>query len=149
MKKSNRIIAIALAALLMGTLLAACAKVEETEIYDPEDIVLENLDEGDIIDFAFFASEMVPLTASPAVFTIPVPAQGNLVNTNAKATIDYSNTADGYVMIKFLQTTNKELRVIIRGPSSVQYQYRLNQNRQFEVFPLSDGNGSYTIGVFG
>jgi len=147
MKKYRRIIAIALAALLMCGILAACAKAEETQLYDPEDIIL-NGTEGDIVDFASFASEMIPLTASPAVFSIPTPTHpGTRVNTNQKATIDYSNAADGYVMIQFIQNTTKELRVIVRGPSSVQYQYRLNRNRQFEVFPLSDGNGSYTINV--
>jgi transglutaminase-like putative cysteine protease len=30
----------------------------------------------------------------------------------------------------------------------VQYQYRLNQQGRHEVFPLSDGNGTYTITVF-
>jgi len=147
MKKHNKIIAIALAAILMCGLLAACAKSEEMEIYDPEDVVLEM--DADIVDFSSFGSEMIPLTATPAMFTIPTPtAPGTRANTNQKATIDYSNTADGYVMIKFLQQTDKELRVIIRGPTNVQYQYRLNRDRQFEVFPLSDGNGSYTIAVF-
>jgi hypothetical protein len=42
---------------------------------------------------------MVPLTASPAIFSIPVPAApGTSTKKNDKALIDYSNAKDGYVM---------------------------------------------------
>ena len=84
-----------------------------------------------------------------AAFTIPVPsAPGTAAKNNDKAVIDYSNTKDGYVMVKYAQRTSKELRVIIKGPSGVSYTYTLNGGGNFEVFPLSDGNGGYTVGVY-
>lgn len=89
------------------------------------------------------------LNSYTAVASFPVPtASGVRVNSNEKAEIDYSNTRDGYVMVRFLDPTATSVRVIITGPSETQYQYHLNTNGTWEVFPLTDGNGQYTIGVF-
>ena len=80
---------------------------------------------------------------------IPVPtASGRNVNRSNRAEIDYSNIRRGYVMIRFTAQTEQSVRVLIRGPGDIQYQYILNTNGAWEVFPLSEGNGSYTIGVF-
>ena len=74
-------------------------------------------------------------------------ATGELVKSNEKAVIDYSNTSDGYVMINFTASTTKRLKVKITGPSSVDYTYNLTAGKM-TTFPLSDGNGSYTIKVY-
>ena len=84
-----------------------------------------------------------------AAFTIPVPvASGTNQSRNNNAEIDYSNVRDGYVMIRFLQRTNLQVRVIIIGPNDVRYQYNLRTDGQWEVFPLTAGNGQYSISVF-
>jgi hypothetical protein len=89
---------------------------------------------------------MVPLTAAPAIFTIPMPtAPGTEVAQNEKAVIDFSNMADGYVMAKYIPNTTKSIKVVVRGPSGAQYQYNLKPGGVFEVFPLSDGNGQYSV----
>ncbi|MCL2616146.1 MAG: transglutaminase-like domain-containing protein [Defluviitaleaceae bacterium] len=75
-------------------------------------------------------------------------ASGVNVRRNDKAEIDYSNARYGYVMVRFMERTTSSVRVLITGPSNVQYQYRLNTDGRWEVFPLSDGNGQYSIGVF-
>ena len=81
-------------------------------------------------------------------FTIPVPtASGTNVRRNDRAEIDYSNAADGYVMIRFTGRTTQTVMVVIRGPRGTQFQYRLRTDGQWEVFPFSDGNGRYQIGV--
>ena len=145
MKKEKRIVALAMAALMLMATLTACVKAEVISLHNPEDMVLPSSD-GVIMELSW---EMVPLTASPAISSILTPtAPGTLVKSNAKAIIDYSNTADGYVMVKFSQSTSKRLKVTVKGPSGVQYQYNLNSKGDFDVFPLSDGNGSYSIGVF-
>ena len=82
-------------------------------------------------------------------FSIPMPeAPGADVKSNRKAAIDYSNAQDGYVMIKYLERTNKQVRVIIKGPGGNSYTYTLNTNGDFEVYPLSDGSGDYSVDVF-
>ena len=145
MKKEMRLIALAVAIILMVGTCAGCAKNETVDIHNPEDAVVSD-DNGELIALAL---EMVPLTSSPAMFTVRAPAHpGTSVSKNQKAEIDYSNAADGYIMIKYLTTTTKQLRVIIEGPSKVKYQYSLKGNGDYETYPLSDGNGSYTIGIY-
>jgi len=82
-------------------------------------------------------------------FEIPMPvASGTRVSRNNNAEIDYSNVRDGYVMVRFLQRTNLAVRVIITGPGDTRYQYNLNTDGRWEVFPLTSGNGQYSISVF-
>ena len=83
----------------------------------------------------------------PAQITLLKPeASGVLVEENSKAIIDYSNTKDGYVMVKYLAATEKRLKVQVKGPTTT-YTYNIKVG-EWAVFPLSDGNGEYTIKVY-
>ena len=145
MKREIRLIALFAAIVLLTGTFAGCAKKETVDIHNPEDAIVSD-DSGELIALAL---EMVPLSASPAMFQVRTPAHpGTSVSKNQKAEIDYSNAADGYIMIKYVTATTKQLRVIIEGPSKVKYQYTLKGNGDYETFPLSDGNGSYTIGIY-
>ncbi|MCL2151518.1 MAG: lasso peptide biosynthesis protein [Oscillospiraceae bacterium] len=149
MKTNIKTTLLLLAALvIIGSLLCAlvgCAQNEVVDIHNPEDLV-PPIYEGDIADLE---QEMIPLSSSPPMFTISMPtAPGTNTKKNNKAEIDYSNTKDGYIMVRFLQSTSKQLRVIIKGPSAVQYTYTLKTNGDYEVYPLSDGNGSYMATVY-
>lgn len=94
-------------------------------------------------DYIYLEPEMVPLGD---LTSIPVPeAPGTSVKKNASAEIDYSNSKDGYVMVRYLKKTSKKLRVLVKGPSGVTYTYTLKSDGAYEVFPLSDGNGGYQI----
>ena len=144
MKKQKKLIALAMTVLMFVGILAGCAQWGTLDIFPVINGEATD-DETIIIDLGL---EMVPLTASPANSILKPEAPGKLTKSNAKAVIDYSNTADGYVMVRFANSTNKELRVLVTGPSGTQYQYTLKKNATYEVYPLSDGNGKYTIGVF-
>ena len=89
--------------------------------------------------------QRVPLANSP--LRLPV-ASGTDVRGNANVQIDVSNMRDGYIMVRYLGAGNSNLRVLITGPNNVQYTYRLRSDGTFETFPLSVGNGRYTVGVF-
>ena len=142
MKKMQKAISLILAALIIAFAVAGCSQ-PTMNVQGPGN---GDFDEMVYIDLAL---EMVPLTAAPAIFSVPMPsASGTQVSRNQKAEIDFSNTADGYIMVRFLQRTNQQLRVQITGPSNVTYTYTLKQTGDFEVFPLSDGNGAYRVGVF-
>ena len=143
MKKVYRIVSLMLVMLLIAWTLVGCSQPETVEIHNPGSGDYDHEVEIDL------SMEMVPLTAAPAIFSIPMPtASGTQTNKNQKAEIDYSNAADGYIMVRFLQKTDKQLRVQVTGPSNSTYTYTLKQNGDFEVFPLSDGSGSYKVGVF-
>jgi len=142
MKNSYKTISLVLVILMIASTLAGCNRADDVDIHEPGSIQSEEF----YIDLSM---EMVPLTAAPAMFTIQMPtASGTQVNRNQKAEIDYSNSSDGYIMVRFLQRTTMQLRVQVTGPSGVTYTYTLKSNGDFEVFPLSDGSGSYRIGVF-
>ena len=91
-------------------------------------------------------SNLIP-GLKPAQITLLKPvASGILVKKNDSATIDYSNTNDGYVMVKFTAATTLKLKVQVKGPTTT-YTYNLNPG-EWTVFPLSDGNGEYAIKVY-
>jgi len=80
---------------------------------------------------------------------IPIPtAPGTAVEENKKALIDYSNMQDGYVMTKYLEETDKQIRILLTIPDGTEYTYRLASGGGFEVLPLSGGDGEYLIRVF-
>ncbi|MBE6030219.1 MAG: transglutaminase domain-containing protein [Clostridiales bacterium] len=92
--------------------------------------------------------EAVALSEAPAALpsVLSVTAPGILVKENSKARIDYSNTADGYIMIKYTQETSKRLKAQVKGPVTT-YTYNLTAG-EWDAFPLSDGNGSYQVVVY-
>ena len=145
MKKEMRMIALVVAAVLMTGMIAGCNKAE-LDIHTPgneDNAITEDVQ----IDLAL---EIVPLTEAPAMFNdIPMPtAPGTQTRSNTKAIIDYSNSSDGYIMVRYKASINKQLRVIVTGPSDTKYTYTLKQNAEFDVYPLSDGNGRYSVGVY-
>ncbi len=93
--------------------------------------------------------EMAALSDAVAAINTEIQpeATAKLLHSNTKATIDYSNTSDGYIMVNFTAATTKRLKVKITGPSSVDYTYNLTAG-EWTTFPLSDGNGKYTIKVY-
>lgn len=88
-------------------------------------------------------------TAAPAATASMPVASGTLTAKNAKATIDYSNTKDGYVMVNFTGQTDKRLKVRVTGPTNPKspYTYDIPAGKWI-TFPLSDGNGEYKVSVF-
>ena len=82
--------------------------------------------------------------AIPTIIKTEHPCK-NMI-TNSKATIDYSNMADGYVMCQYVEKTDKRIKVMVAGPTT-SYTYNLSGN-DWSAFPLSDGNGKYTIKVY-
>jgi hypothetical protein len=67
---------------------------------------------------------------------------------NAKAKVDVTNTADGYIKIKYTGGGTAATKTIIQGPKGTKYTYNINNAGNYETFPLSEGNGNYTVGVY-
>ena len=88
-----------------------------------------------------------PVYDGPAYSIVLKPeASGVLVKSNDRAVIDYSNTVDGYVMVQFVGTTTTRLKVQVIGPSGTTYTYNIKVG-QWEVLPLSDGEGTYRVRI--
>lgn len=90
----------------------------------------------------------VPLADAPVSALLVPVASGKVVHQAGGAVIDASNTVDGYVMIKYTGDASAKLKVLVTGPSGVQYTYNLTASGSYETFPLSDGSGSYKLGVY-
>ena len=80
---------------------------------------------------------------------VPYPtASGKAVKKNASAVIDYSNTKDGYVMIKWTGGAVNKVAVQVTGPNNTEkYTYYVRTDGNYDVIPLSDGNGTYKFVV--
>ena len=96
-----------------------------------------------------------PLGASfsgqAANVTIPTTTQtktGVTVLSNQKAAIDTSNLSEGYVLIKYTGGKNVRIKVQIAKAGGTTYTYDLNSSGSYETFPLTEGDGKYTIRVF-
>lgn len=81
--------------------------------------------------------------STPKVLT--PEASGQQVKSCDVASIDYSNSSEGYVMVTYTGS-NSKVKLQITGPDGITYTYNLHGD--YEVFPLTSGNGTYNIGVF-
>ena len=93
------------------------------------------------------AQAMAEEPPTPAVPVVLVPqASGEKTESCDVAEVDYSHTEDGYVMVRFTGETEKRLKVLLKGPKTT-YNYNLPKG-EWTVFPLSDGNGKYQLGIY-
>lgn len=65
---------------------------------------------------------------------------------NNKAIIDYSNANYGYVRVKFIEDTNKKLKVTIES-SNNRYTYCLPKF-EWVILPFTEGNDTYKISIY-
>jgi len=154
MKKIIKAVSLSLFIVFAFCLFTACGlddilpvSTPETPLNTPRPKPSDGVDAPAVVDLP--PDDNIPLNRAPAIPIVLMPvASGAKTESNSKAIIDYSNTADGYVMVKWLTNTSQQLRVQITGPSDVTYTYIIFPDNTFNVLPLSDGNGSYTIKVF-
>ena len=68
------------------------------------------------------------------------------VYQNDFASIDTSNTSQGYVMVKY-NGTNEKVKLQITCPDQSCYTYLISDRGAYDTFPLTAGNGSYALQV--
>jgi len=92
--------------------------------------------------------EAVALSGSPAAqpSVLQTSAPGTAAKICSNAVIDYSNTCDGYVMVKYTAATAQRLKALVKGPTTT-YTYNIPPE-EWTVFPLSDGNGDYSVSLY-
>jgi len=100
-------------------------------------------------DFVYIEEEAAILAESPAAKnhpeTVTPEASGEKVKETKDTVIDYSNTEDGYIMVRFKKDSSKTIKAQVKGPDTT-YTYNVKPE-EWEVFPLSDGNGTYKVSV--
>lgn len=85
-----------------------------------------------------------PRDSTPRVLT--PSADGVTVYQNDLASIDASNTSQGYVMVKY-NGTNEKVKLQITCPDQSCYTYLISDRGAYDTFPLTAGNGSYALQV--
>lgn len=106
----------------------------ETAVTVPETIAVEVEAE---------AMVEAPEPAVPVILQCSAP--GVDVSVSGSAEVDYSNRADGYVMVRYGAETEKRLKVRVSRQTT--YTYNLTPG-VWTVFPLSDGDGTYRVTVY-
>ena len=91
--------------------------------------------------------EAVPLSSGSTSKIYTPVASGKSTKSDGGATIDMSNAKEGYIMAKFSGGGKIKLQITKSG-SKTTYTYDLKTNGEYEVFPLTQGNGKYSISIF-
>lgn len=103
--------------------------------------------QGDSSALVEIEQEAVPKDKIPQVSYVKVPTNpGITVYSNSSASIDASNASEGYVSVKYTGSSSSRIKVQITKNTT--YTYDLNNKGNYEVFPLSEGDGSYSVKVF-
>ena len=76
-----------------------------------------------------------------------VPEEGDIRDGNGLVTFDASHTDEGYIMLEYMGTAESALVQISIPDGSATYTYPLFAGG-FKTFPLSCGDGIYTVTVF-
>lgn len=136
--------------LILAALLCGCKKTEKTAAAT---VPVSAAAEAETL--ALPAETEAVAAEAAALAQLPEPAVSVLLQPAASgeqevrcdgAVIDYSHTGDGYVMARCDGAAGKRLKVLMKGPGTT-YSYNLPPER-WTVFPLSDGNGSYQVGIY-
>lgn len=85
-----------------------------------------------------------PRDTTPVV--LPVSQPGTAIAGDDRAILDYSNAAEGYICVmSYLGDVKVKVLVDVAG---TQYQYTIYSGGYYITIPLSQGNGSYSVGIW-
>ena len=84
-----------------------------------------------------------PRDTTPVVREVSQP--GTAVVADERAVLDFSNAADGYICA--LSNLDVVVKVLVDF-KDVKYQYTISSPGSFIVIPLSEGTGTYSVGVW-
>lgn len=89
-----------------------------------------------------------PSTEPSPPYIITPTADGVKVYSNDDALIDASNSSQGYLMIKLKKAMSGSYRILVNADDiNVRYTFQLNSSGNYEVIPLTEGSGNYTVNV--
>jgi len=100
-------------------------------------------------DGKFIIPNEKDIFAGAAVTGIKLPsATGSLIAFNDLCSVDYSNVAEGYVMIKYTGNSEAIKVVRINTPKDEIYDYNLDNTGNYLCYTLSSGSGIYKITIY-
>ena len=94
------------------------------------------------------AQTQPPVTEPSPPYIITPTADGKNVYSNDDALIDASNASQGYLMVKLKKAMSGSYRILVNADDiSVRYTFQLNNSGNYEVIPITEGSGNYTVSV--
>ncbi len=81
---------------------------------------------------------------APQVYANSAPGTLTFASSDGTAVMDYSNTASGYLMVKY-SGSYANFKVLVKGPNGVEPTYTVFSRNTYEALPLTGGSGTYTI----
>lgn len=89
-----------------------------------------------------------PQTEPSPPYIITPTEDGGKVYSNDDALIDASNSSQGYLMIRLKKAMSGSYRILVNADDiNVRYTFQLNSSGNYEVIPLTEGSGKYTVNV--
>lgn len=150
---SKKINSILCSAVVLATVLSLCACTETTvdnHILDSSPLVILEDESVPLASKETSKKEAIAKEAETLPSKAAAPktavASGEKTKENGEAIIDYSNTDQGYVMVKYTANTTKKLKAQVKGPKTT-YTFTLKAG-EWAAFPLADENGKYKITVY-
>lgn len=88
---------------------------------------------------------------SGAAAVVPAKVEiksGSVVYKNDKAVVDASNLSEGFLTVKYTGGKSVKIKVQITKTGGTTYTYNLGNAGTAETFPLTEGDGDYSVKVF-
>lgn len=85
--------------------------------------------------------------SSQGAQVLATSAPGTVSYSSGNVTLDASNVSQGYFSVMY-SGSNSKIKIQITRASGTTYTYDVNARNVYEVFPVSEGNGTYKIQVF-
>ena len=85
--------------------------------------------------------------SSQGAQVLATSAPGTVSYSGGNVTLDASNASQGYFSVMY-SGSNSKIKIQITKASGTTYTYDVNARNVYEVFPVSEGNGTYKIQVF-
>lgn len=86
-------------------------------------------------------------TRDNTVKVLKPEATGVDVYSCDEASLDCSNASEGYVCVKYTGSAGK-VRMLIKTPLGNTYNYLMDLDGEYDIYPLSEGDGTYEVGVY-
>lgn len=132
-KRLMQIFAFSISCIMIGTCVS-CAGKENPD--SPDAVEQRQAQEAEEISYR----DNTPVVLAPS-------ADGEVVYGTEDVCIDASNLSEGYIMVKYTGSADK-VRMLLDTPEGDTYNYLVPTDASYAVFPMSDGSGIYTVGIY-
>ncbi len=93
-------------------------------------------------------ADALPVTTQLA-YLPALGEEGSALQSKTEAVwVDYTNASQGYVMVQYLGSHTGQIKLQLTGPDGLTYTYTLAAGGAFAAFPLTGGDGSYTLNTY-